>query len=46
MSAKLFRILVAITAILGAVVLSVSLSINPAPPAGATISQVIVQIQH
>ncbi|MFL5628544.1 MAG: hypothetical protein ACJ788_23430 [Ktedonobacteraceae bacterium] len=40
MSTRLFHILIAITAILGAIVLSVSFSINPAPPAGATIAQV------
>lgn len=42
MSTSLFRMLVALSGILGVVALSVSFSINPAPPAGATIAQIVV----
>lgn len=42
MSTRLFRMLVALSGILGVVALSVSFSINPAPPAGATIAQIVV----
>lgn len=42
MSSRLYRILVAICGILGVVALMASFSINPAPPAGATIPQIVV----
>ena len=42
MSTRLFRMLVALSGLLGVVALSVSFSINPAPPAGATIAQIVV----
>jgi hypothetical protein len=42
MSAKLFRILIAVCGILGVAALMVSFSINPAPPAGATVPQIVV----
>ncbi|HEY4385667.1 MAG TPA: hypothetical protein VGN34_14510 [Ktedonobacteraceae bacterium] len=42
MSAKLFRILVAVSGILGVAALMVSFSINPAPPASATLPQIVV----
>lgn len=42
MSIKLFRILIAVCGILGVAALMVSFSINPAPPAGATIPQIMV----
>lgn len=41
MSAKLFKIMIAICGILGVAALMVSFSINPAPPAGASIPQVV-----
>ncbi len=42
MSTKLFRILVALCGLLGVAALMFSFSINPAPPAGATIQQIVV----
>lgn len=42
MSARLFRIMVAVCGLLGVIALVVSFSINPAPPAGASIRQIVV----
>ncbi|GCE28258.1 hypothetical protein KDA_37420 [Dictyobacter alpinus] len=42
MSSRLYRIMVAICGILGVVALMASFSINPAPPAGASIAQIVV----
>ena len=42
MSKKLFNIMVATCGILGVAALMVSFSINPAPPTGATIPQIVV----
>jgi len=42
MSTRVFRVLVALTGFIGVAALMVSFSINPGPPAGATIPQIMV----
>lgn len=42
MSTRMFRVLIAITGFVGVVALSASFAINPAPPAGLTIPQVVM----
>lgn len=42
MSTRMFRVLIAITGFIGVVALSASFAINPAPPAGLTIPQVVI----
>ena len=42
MSTRLFRVLVGLTGFIGVAALMVSFSINPGPPAGATIPQIMV----
>ena len=42
MSTRLFRVLVGLTGFIGVAALMVSFSINPGPPAGATLPQIVV----
>lgn len=42
MSTRLFRVLVGLTGFIGVATLMVSFSINPGPPAGATIPQIMI----